>query len=95
MPHYILYSDESAPFTGRPVPYLEQDATRHWARHYTNHCMLSFYEGNPQATRQEVLRARAELVVCDTKMAHWRRHPNFDVSAAARLRAEEDRRWRG
>lgn len=92
--HFICYSDEKVPFTGRPVPYNDQDATRHWASHYAKSLELRFYLSTPASTFQEKARARVEMVVCDRKMEHWRRHPNFDVGRAAELRAAADREWR-
>lgn len=91
--HHICYSDEQVPFTGRPVPYSEQNATRHWATHYRNSRELQFYISSPLSTFHERARARQEMVVCDRKMEHWRRHPNFSVSEAAQVRATIDREW--
>lgn len=91
--HFICYSDEKVSFTGRPVPYNDQDATRHWARHYRNSRELQFYISSPLSTTSERRRANQEMVVCDRKMEHWRRHPNFDTNQAAQLRAATDREW--
>lgn len=94
MQHYIVYSDEREPFRGRPTPYHEQDAVRHWRRHYANSLMLRFVRDSELATRQERRRALAELEVCDRRMQLWQRHPNFSPDLAAVARREEDSRWR-
>lgn len=88
----LIYADNEPPFTGRPTPYNQQDAVRHWARHYANFKFLSFV-AERSTDRIEVQRARAELLICSKKMMHWQRHVNWTAQEGARARAAEDRKW--
>lgn len=91
MPH-IIYADEEARFTGRPVPYSQQDAVRHWGRHYANFRMLDFVfrsTDDPAERRQ----AAHEMTICSRKMEHWQRHGNWVAEEAARERARADALW--
>ena len=89
----IVYSEEKEPFTGRPVPYDQQPAVRHWARHYANWLYLSFIKKNSD-DRAEVRQAEHELRVCQQRMDHWQRHANWSAEEAAAARAAEDAKWR-
>lgn len=91
MPH-IVYSEDREPFTGRPIPYAEQDAVRYWAVHYRNWCYLSFVRSRSE-DRVEVRQAEHELRLCQQKMDHWVRHVNWVAEAAARERSRVDREW--
>ncbi len=90
---HIIYADEEAPFTGRPIPYSQQNAVRHWSRHYANWKYLQFVKNNSLATTQERRQAEHELVICDKKMHHWQRHSNWDAESAARERQRHDEIW--
>jgi hypothetical protein len=88
---HFCYPDTEAPFTGRPVPYHQQNAVKHWARHYLNWCELRFIER--RGDRQEVVQARKELIICQRKMDHWQRHANWSAAEAATARAAADKIW--
>lgn len=90
----ILYDDSPEPFTGRPVPYHQQNAVRGWARHYANFLYLEFIRSRSD-DREERRRAEHEIRICQRKMDHWQRHGNWDAVEAGRAREQEDSRWRG
>jgi hypothetical protein len=89
---HICYSDEPEPFTGRPVPYLQQRPTRAWVRHYTNYLLLDFM-ARRSPDRAEVAQARREIAICQARMDRCRRHPCWDAEEAARGRAQADAIW--
>jgi hypothetical protein len=90
---FFCYNDENGPFTGRPVPYHKQNATKHWSTHMSNFYYLRFVETNKLATREEILQARKEIPICQRKIDHWQRHMNFDPEEAARLKQDLNKIW--
>ena len=74
----IIYSDEKVPFTGRMTKYENMDATKHYLTHYENQCYLEFIARHPETTMIEKAQARKELVMCSSKLQHWKRHPNWN-----------------
>ena len=89
----FFYSDSREPFTGRPVPYHEQEATRHWLTHFSNSLYLTFFAQNETdgAARAQ---ARKELGIAETKMTFWRRHVNFNQAEATRGAEVLKQKWR-
>ena len=77
----ICYSEEKVPFTGRPVPYLQQNANKHWLSHFSNQLMLEFMMKSPLSTFAEKRQAQKELAICERKLDHWRKHPNWNQAA--------------
>lgn len=72
-----------APFRGRAVPYDDQPANDHWAKHYANELVLRQHltTATSASTKADL---RRQLVVCQRKQDHWQRHRNWDASQAAR-----------
>lgn len=88
----LIYSENTPPFTGRPVPYHDQNAVRYWGTHYENYLYLIFIKQH-STDRAEVRQAESEIRICQTKMNHWVRHMNFTASEAARVRTIADNKW--
>jgi len=76
----ILYSDtEKSTFDPRrAVPYHEQKATINALKHYENLLFLTRITEEPKSF-MERMQAEKELVICQRKIDHWRRHPNFST----------------
>lgn len=79
---YLIYEDNAAPFSGRRTPYHEQPATRYWLTHFRNSMLLGLFLR--RGTTVEKMAASRELAVCQQKMAHWSKHPNYDQEEAQR-----------
>ena len=71
-------------FRGRAVPYDEQLANDHWARHYANQLVLTSILRNASQPISVRRQAEVELRMCEKKLAHWTRHKNWDAAVAAR-----------
>lgn len=70
----LFYSDTSVR-TGTPVDVWKMDGTKQYLTHYANLLMLNFFAKH--GTRAERADAEKELIICDRKLAFWRRHPNY------------------
>ena len=90
---HLVYAENEEPFTGRPVPYDQQNACRTWLRLYANHKYLRFVLDAPGSTFVERRQADRELAICQSKMDRAQRHPNWYLAGVAEGRAAEDRRW--
>lgn len=94
---YFLYPDNElrTPFNPRTaVPYDKQKATDNWMRHFDNSLYLTFILKN-DPDRNERAQAQKELAVCERKMDHWKRHPNWDTLEAGRKAEESRKLWQG
>lgn len=81
-------------FRGRPVPYEDQDAVGHWARHFANSLMLDFLHAGETDGRERA-GLRREMQICERKMEHWRKHRNWNSQAAAQAAEAERAKWNG
>lgn len=91
---HICYSEDKEPFRGKPVPYDQQNACSHWTRHYSNSKLLRFMLTSPDSTFAEKRQAQKELEICDRKLLHWQKHPNFSPDLATQTRGTIDQQWR-
>lgn len=87
----LVYEDNPPPFRGRVIPYLQQDATGHWVRHYANSMYLKFFLNH--GDRWEKQRASKELDMAERKMTHWERHPNWNRAAAMKAAEGIKKNW--
>ena len=87
-----FYSDESEVYTGHPVAYSRQNATKHYLTHYRNAKYLMFFAKNEESFTDRA-QANKELKIAERKMAYWLKHPNFDVSAASSEALAIDKTW--
>lgn len=55
----------------------EWDPHPHYAKHLSNHYLLSFIHKNSKDAREKS-QASKELAIAEKKMAFWERHPLFD-----------------
>lgn len=87
---HIFYPPIAPPRDGAAVkgrtPYDRQPATAYWSRHRLRLAILSWFAAH---AAEPVMRsaAVAEFDRAEDAMAHWARHPNFDVGAARRYAA--------
>lgn len=89
----IIYSDTDPPYSGPIVPYDRQNATSAYLKHYGNYLYLSFIYKNSDRTLEKI-RAGEELVICERKLQHWRRHPNWIQTVAEVGVAKLKRDWK-
>lgn len=89
---FVYTENEPKRFTGRPVPYHEQDAIKHWATHYDNSLYLTFLVKN-ETDRNARAQATAELTIAERKMTFWKRHPNWNSTEATAIAIESKKKW--
>lgn len=89
----IVYAESHEPFTGRPTPYHEQKATEHYIKHYGNLLFLTAVCNSPKSP-QERIQAQKEIVICERKLQHWQRHPNYDQARALAEVTKLKQGWR-
>lgn len=89
-----FYSATSEPFTGDPVPYHRQNATKRYLTHYGNLMFLQFVvaESQDRAERQQ---ATLEIPMCEKKLKHWTHHANYDHDEAMRGVDRIKKEWAG
>jgi len=91
---HFIYPDNDPPRGfHRSIKYHDLDATKFWSRHYSNAKYLTFIAQHSDTSTPEKLQAMKELDTADNKMKYWRRHPNFNLKTANRLKEEMDRQW--
>lgn len=92
----FFYSDteKGAPFDPRRMaPYHEQDATRFALSHYDNLLILMAIIEAPKSFAEKA-QAEKELKICERKIEHWRRHPNFDQQKFSNEAARKKEIWK-
>jgi hypothetical protein len=89
----ILYEDNPPPFTGRPIPYLKQNATKHYLRHYSNMLILQAMEKAPKDANEH-RRVNKEIQICQKKLDYWQKHANFNHQEATEGCLELKRQWK-
>lgn len=73
----IIYIDNREPFDPRKaIPYHNQNATAQALKHYDNLLFLTRIAQEPKDF-SEKMQAEKELVICQRKIDHWRKHQNF------------------
>lgn len=78
----ILYPDTPKKGVGY-TDYHDQDANAHWNKHYGN--LLHFSRVHARASSfTQRLQAEKEIGTARQKLAHWQKHPNFNVHLAAK-----------
>jgi len=75
------------------VPYHEQNANRHYIRHYENFMFLKFILNHKDSTRNECTQATKELTICERKMNYWYKHPNYDQDVILPMITKIKRGW--
>jgi hypothetical protein len=75
-------------------PYDELDASGFYVRHYSNLLYLQFISSNPRATYSERRQADRELVICQRKLDHWKRHPNWRQEVVDPMIIKLKRDWK-
>ena len=73
----LFYGHPSAQRFYGFLPYDEQDATKHYLKHYRNYLLLDFMSKNSESynDRQQAIK---ELEHCERVMYRWKLHPNWD-----------------
>jgi hypothetical protein len=88
----LIYANSNEPFKGRPIPYSEQNANKHYATHFDNLMYLEFIDKNETDNKVRI-QAREEIKIANQKMQYWRRHANFDANAIAPILDRIKRNW--
>ena len=84
------YSTTSA-YTGPPLDLSKMDGTARYLSHYENLLVLQFF--HTKGTRLEKQDAALEMVICERKMAFWRRHPLYIHADALKGIAKLKKPW--
>jgi len=88
----FIYDDVSVRGTYQSTtPYEDLPALKFWGNHYRNSLELAFYIKN--GSTLEKRQAGRELEICERKMKHWARHPNYNANEAARIASDLKRQW--
>ena len=91
----FFYSDtKKEPFDPRKMrPYHEQDATGYALRHFDNLIFLQRITEEPKSFIEK-MQAEKEIIICERKIEHWKRHANFNNDEFIRGCVEKKKLWR-
>ena len=98
-PTFFVYEDNPVRQFRGGMKSATVDATKMWLKHYDNLLYLQFLdrfegkEGRPPLTLPEKLRLGKELVMCQSKLDYWAKHPNYDNTEAIRGAEQRKSKW--
>lgn len=87
-----LVYDENPVKSGHIVPYDRQNATKSYLTHYSNYLYLNFILKNSKDMKEQY-QAGKELTICERKLAHWKRHANYNNETAMSGVADLKKKW--
>ena len=90
----FFYNDSGKGEKGYLPPYHKQNASKYYLNHYRNWMFLRFILYNTRSTPAEKRQANKEMVICDRKLEHWKKHVNFDMKVVEEGKCEINRQWR-
>lgn len=90
----FCYSENEPRMSGSHfTSYENQNAVRNYLTHYGNYLYLNFIMKHPETSYLEKTQASKELEICERKMKHWERHPNFNIKEVEVGKSELSTPW--